>query len=148
MRGSMAEDPFNTLLNQLGEMLKLVEDAKSPLSGPLDPSIEKKLELAEKAVQRFQEIADEEIRKEGKEPTSAIEILEKSPPIYTEREKKILERCRDLGTNAVLLRLGIKKAMEDGKKPKQREVGKNTKKTIQKRRNKFKGMDGSQWNRL
>lgn len=145
----MPEDPFRPLLEQLADILKMVEEsAKNPLSQPLDPMIEKRLEVIETAVQNFQDIADEQIRKEGKNPEGGIATLKKG--VYTDEEKRVLRRCADLGRNAMILRLGLKLASEESKMPKKlREVGKNTKKSIQKRKGKFKGMEGdSKWKRL
>lgn len=146
----MPEDPFSPLLDGLGELLKMMEaSAKKDLSGPVDPAIEKQLEFFEKVVDRFEEIANEEIQREGKDVKGVYDRLEKTPQIYTETEKKLLRRCRDLGVNAAILRMGIAGALKKSLAPKERQIGKNTKKSIQKRRGKFKGMDGgSTWKRL
>lgn len=145
----MPEDPLAPILGQLGELLKLIEKNAGKPVGPIDPAIEKQLTQAEELVNRFAEIVDDEIKREGKSESGAYHQLEKQPLMYTETEKKILKRCRDLGVNAVVLRVGLLRAVRDSTQPKKREMGKNTKKSIQKRRNKFKGMNGGQmWKKL
>lgn len=146
----MPEESFDPILDKLGELLKTIEkNAGKPLSGDVDPAIQKQLEFLEDAVQKFQENADKFIEEEGRKTEGIYEKLEKTPEIYSETEKKILRRFRDLGVNAIVLRIGLMRADNLSKKSGKREVGKNTQKTIQKRRNKFKGVDGdSKWKRL
>lgn len=146
----MPDDPFSPILDELADLLKMIEqNTGKSLQGPVDSGIEKQLNLLEDAVNKFEEIADEEIAREGKDSAGAYEKLEKSPAIYSDAEKHLIRRCRDLGVNAFVLRVGLLRAARGPKFSKQRETGKNTKKTIQKRRNKFKGVDGdSGWKRL
>lgn len=146
----MPEESFDPILDKLGELLKTIEkNADKPLSGPVDPAIEKQLESLQNAVQKFQENADKLIAEEGRKTEGIYDKLEQTPQIYSETEKKILRRFRDLGVNAIVLRIGLMRADNQSKYAGKREVGKNTKKTIQKRRSKFKGVDGdSKWKRL
>ena len=146
----MPEEPFDPILDKLAEMLKMIENnAGKPLSEPVDPAIEKQLEVLQDAVQKFQDNADKLIAEEGLKTEGIYEKLEKTPQIYSETEKKILRRFRDLGVHAIVLRIGLMRADNQSKYAAKRELGKNTQKTIQKRRNKFKGVDGgSKWKRL
>lgn len=146
----MPEDSFDPILDQLGELLKTIEkNAGKPLTGPVDPQIEKQMEILEKAVQDFQDAADSEMLKEGLKTDEVYERLERTPEIYSENEKRIIRRCRDLGVNGFVLRIGLMRAVKQTQYSGKREVGKNTQKSIQKRRNKFKGVDGgSKWKRL
>lgn len=146
----MPEESFDPILDQLGELLKMIEkNAGKPLSGPVDPAIEKQLEFLQDAVQDFQERTDKLIAEEGKNTDEIYEKLDRTPQVYSETEKRILRRFRDLGVNACILRIGLLRAQKQSQLSGKREVGKNTKKSIQKRRNKFKGVDGdSNWRRL
>lgn len=146
----MPEDPFNSILNQLGELLKLIEkNASKPIKGPISPLVEKELIRIDEMINRLDDIVEDEMRKEGKTAEEGYQNLEKNPQLYSETEKKILKHCRDLGVNAFVLRTGLQRAIKASKVSKMRQMGKNTKKSIQKRRNKFKGMDGGQtWKRL
>lgn len=146
----MPEESFDPILEKLGELLKTIEkNAGKPLDGPVDPAIEKQLEFLEDAVQKFQEDADKIIAEEGRKTEGIYEKLEKNPQVYSDTEKKILRRFRDLGVNAIVLRIGLMRAEQQRQFSGKRELGKNTQKSIQKRRNKFKGVDGgSKWQRL
>lgn len=146
----MPEDPFNNILGQLGELLKLIEkNANKPVTTSIDPSVEKELVRIDEMINRLDEIVEDEMRNEGKTAASVYQRLEQQPQVYTETEKKLLKRCRDLGVNAVILRVGLIRAVRNSGHSKMRQMGKNTKKSIQKRRNKFKGMDGGQtWKKL
>ena len=146
----MPEESFDPILDKLGELLKSIEkNADKPLSGPVDPALQKELERLTEAVQNFQEVTDRAIEAEGRNLEEIYEKLNHSPQLYSETEKKILRRFRDLGVNAIVLRVGLKNAERQSQFSKQREIGTNTKKSIQKRRNKFKGVDGgSKWQRL
>ena len=146
----MPDDPLNPLLDKLNELLKFVEaNASKSLSGPVDPLIEKELAKLEDAVQLFQNITDEEIASRGINPKELLERFEKHPEKYSEGQKRFLRNCRDLGVNAVILRSGLIRAVKAAGYSKMREIGKNTAKSIQKRRNKFKAVDGdSKWKRL
>ena len=54
-----------------------------------------------------------------------------------------------LGLNAAILRAGFKRARERANVSGQRDISKNTKQSIKKRRNKFKGIAGDpKWKRL
>lgn len=145
----MVEDPINPLLDQLGEILKIIEkNANKPLSGPVDPEIEKQLAALETAVNEFENRAKEGILQEGKTLEGLYEKFERKPESYSEAEKRILRRCRDLGVHACLLKVGLARAIKKSQEGNQRDMSPNTKKTIQKRRNKFKGAGDSKWKRL
>lgn len=146
----MPEESFDPILDKLAELLKTIENnAGKPLSGDVDPEIEKQLEILQVVVQKFQEDADKYIEEEGRKTEGIYDKLDKTPQIYSESEKKILRRFRDLGVNAIVLRVGLMRATNQAKYAGKRELSKNTQKTIQKRRNKFKGVDGgSKWKRL
>ena len=146
----MPEDPFTSILSQLGELLNQIEkNAHKPIKGSIDPRVEKELVRIDEMINRLDTIVEDEMKKEGKTSEKVYRQFEKSPQVYSETEKKLLKRCRDLGVNAVILRVGLMRAVRATGHSKLREMGKNTAKSIQKRRNKFKGMDGGQtWKKL
>lgn len=147
----MPEDPFSLILSQLGDLLKTIEkNAGKPITAPIDPRVERELAKAEAMVTMLGEVVDEEIQRKGKDLNLAMQQVEHEPKKYSEAEQAILRRCRDLGVNAVVLRVGLLRAIREKNHPKLRQMGKNTKKSIQKRRSKFKGMDGGdqKWKRL
>lgn len=142
------DDPFKPLIDGFAEILSKIEkNARKDLSGPVDPALEQQVEFLKKTVDSFVQEADEQIRREGKDPQ---EILKKIPQIYSEREKKWLKKCHDLGVHAFVLRESLTRAAQAEDSKTKRPVSKNTKKSIQKRQGKFKGIGGAdtKWKRL
>lgn len=147
----MPDDPIQPLIDQLAALMKLAEESASkPLKGPVDPAIQKRLEEVEKSLALFKSVNQKwlPLQKKGTSENALKRFLD-SPDQFSPKEQKLLRQCLALGVNAVLLRGGLMSARKSAGKSKQYEVGKNTQKSIQQRRKKFKGMgDGEKWKRL
>lgn len=148
----MAEDPIQPLINQLASLMKLAEEAASkPLKGGVNPAIYRRIEEVENAIHLFKSISQKSVPLEKKGGTSenALKKYLENPKQFTPKQQKLLRQCLELGVHAVLLRAGLMSARKMAGKSKQYQTGKNTKKSIQQRRKKFKGIgEGEKWKRL
>ena len=145
-------DPFEPVAEQLSELLKFAEQNLSkPLEGTVSPDIKKKLDKISEDIDKFAESCD---KAWGEQSGSIIKTYTKmgdNPEELTSREKKLIRLYGDLGTNALVLRIGLNLAKKEVDGARRFDMSKNTKKSIQKRKGKFKGMDGSSgggWKKL
>lgn len=145
----MPDDPLQPFIDELAKLVKFAEEhASKPLVGDVDPALGKQLELLEDMVKVFKDVCNQEIAEKGYTPSDVLTKFQEHPEHFTPNERKLLRQCRDLGINSVILRTGLIRAKAQKGKSKEHQMGKNTKKTIQKRRNKFKEMGGDKWKRL
>lgn len=145
------QDPMDPLINQLAELLKLAEQSVSkPLEGTVGPEIKAQLDKLKRDVDKFSDDCDKLLGDQAENITKTYIKMGDKPEELTSREKKLIRLYGDLGTNALVLKLGLDRAKKYTDGARRFDMSKNTKKSIQKRRGKFKGMDGTggRWKKL
>jgi hypothetical protein len=138
----MPDDPFQPLIDQLADLMKLAEEnAGKSLEGPVPAGLEQQLAFLEEWVEGFKKICKAQIAVEGKASVEeTVRKFRENPGQFSPNEQKLIRDFLRLGLNAVILRAGLARARRGVGKGKEREVSKNTQKSIQKRRRKFRGM--------
>lgn len=123
------------------EILKIAEaNASKPLSGNIAPEMEKRLSNLEKAVTNWK-----------KALLSATPKVDLTRPLthLTPRERKLIDRWTELGLSTAAMSVALQQAYLKHSQGSLRKVGKNTKKSIQMRKRKFKGVGGNdKWKKL
>jgi hypothetical protein len=144
------QDPMDRVIQQLSALLKLAErNVAMPLKGNVTPDIKKQMDKLKADVEQFTQNCNKQLGTKSENITKTLNKMKDHPEELTSREKRLIRLYGDLGTNALILRLGLNRAKKAVEGAKRFDMSKNTKKTIQKRRSKFKGMDGSGgWQKL
>jgi FixJ family two-component response regulator len=123
------------LMAQVEALLKMAEQlARFPLNGKIAPGIEENLKKLESIIQRYDDAL-----------SSGQQITRPLTPL----EQKIHTRYSELGMLAAGLGSAMNVAVETVKRRRGDSMSKNTKKSIQKRQRKFKGVGGNEkWKKL
>jgi hypothetical protein len=132
------------LLNQVGEILKQLQEHKGSISQNLNPDVLGKLERLEMMVDAFEELNKKSQEAAQIDPQQLLLELERSPKI-SPKEKKILERARQMERDAKNLKSQYAEIVASNKVNKIPSIKKSTEKKIGKdRKNKFKLLGGNQ----
>lgn len=145
------QDPIEPFIQELADLLRLAEqNASKPLEGTVSPEFKKQVDRLKEDVERFSEDCDKILGLEGEKITKTYKKMEENPEDLTTREKKLIRQYGDLGTNALILTFGLSRAKKYADGAKRFDMSKNTKKSIQKRKGKFKGLEGQdgKWKKL
>lgn len=143
------QDPMDPFIKELADLLRLAEkNAAKPLEGTVSLEIKKQLDKIKADVDRFSDDCDKILGAESENIIKTYKKMEDNPEELTTKEKKLIRQYGDLGTNALILKMGLDRAKKYVDGSKRFDMSKNTKKSIQKRRGKFKGMDGEGWKKL
>lgn len=138
--------PFDKILDQISDLLKMSQDNKSKLVNPekkdekLDPSIGEKLEEIERQVDLFKKITERAMSLSGLDEKTVVESVQKVPGSFDLRDKKVIDRAKKLhqqiesAEKDMSLLTNISKMKEQNKKTE----GK-------KRVKKFKRLGGQGW---
>lgn len=146
----MSNNDFQSYFDQLANLLRFAEDnAAKPLDGPIDPELTQRLARLKLLVEKFKDVTAEALDTQGLDPALVFKRFKENPNLYTPRQQRLIKQAAQMGMNAALMNKALQKVSEKGGGLRKRDVGKNTKKSIQKRRGKFKGMGGDKkWKRL
>lgn len=130
-----------SFFEEIESLLKYAEqNAAKPLDGDVDPKMEERLSLLEKAFANWKGAL-----LSGTKPIDIKTQLNKLSP----KEMKLLERWTNLGLSTAALSVALQNAHAKKTKGNLKKVGKNTKKSIQIRQRKFKGIGGNaKWKKL
>lgn len=144
------QDPMDPFIQELADLLKLAEqNVSKPLEGTVSPEIKKQLDKLTADVEKFSEDCNKILGAEAENINKTYKKLGDKPEELTTREKKLIRQYGDLGTNAIILKIGLDRAKKYVDGSRRFDMSKNTKKSIQKRRGKFKGLEGGQgWKKL
>lgn len=144
-------DPMDPLIDQVNEILKFAErNLSKPIEGTVSPEIKKQLDKLKADVDKFSDDCDRLLGVQSENIIKTYTKMGDHPEELTSREKKLIRLYGDLGTNALVLRIGLNRAKKEVEGTRRYDMGTNTKKSIQRRKNKFKGLEGSgeSWKKL
>lgn len=135
----MPPSPFQRYIDQIGQLIRMAERSTSrPLTGKVTPEMEEAIKRVELYAKTFRKLNQSVINQLG--PMRKFEEC-------TPREQLLLKQLRELGLKLSVLGGGLMD-VEKKVQSKQREISKNTKKSIQQRKNKFRGIGGREnWQR-
>lgn len=146
------QDPLEPLLDQIANLMKLAEDnASKPFNKEQTAALEKRLEYVEDMVARFKEASSKLAEDQGTDLNQALNKFRANPNLYKANERKIIQRCLELGLNAAILKAALKRAGKSTKGIRliSGESSVNSRSTIQKRKKKFKGFGRDpKWKKL
>jgi hypothetical protein len=138
----MSNEP-SSFYRELESLLKFAkENAEKPFEGSVDAESEARLTALEKAFANWKRAL-----------LSSPEMQDKNQfenlPKLNEQQRERFKQWFQLGISAATLSTALKLASETFQRKTLRKIGKNTKKSIQKRQRKFKGAGGNKkWKKL
>lgn len=134
----MPQDPIEPYIEEIARILQTAEaNAGRSLAGDVPEDVKEGMKNLEILFKEFKKIADEELEKTENLPKKEL----------TKKEKKIINQCLELGVTAATLGGSLNKARKEAAS-RMRDTAKNSKKVIQKRKSKFKGIGGrDNWQR-
>lgn len=145
----MTFDPVGPLLEQIAALLKFAQD-NAGKEMKVDPTIQRRLEVAQAMVEKFTESTLKTLEQERISPLDATKKMIEHPEMLNSAEQKLLKKSMQLGFDALMMKNALQTAKMMGQYSKEfsRELSekKVSKKKIKDRRNKFKRMGGdSRW---
>ncbi len=135
------KSPIEVLLMQANDILRYFHDHKGSIAENMTPKLLEDLDKLEQAFAQFKEL-NEKVFKESNIDVERLKAEAMRSPNYSQKDKKLFQRAKEIEREARNMQLSLSKAMERGKRENAGASKDPLKRKIKERRKLFKPLGG------